>query len=315
MSTGVTRTCIGTQELPPVNSAATFLGSTFFSRNGPDAQLPSPADVRQRFWTQRPTAKNQKAGFPPVFYQELGLVVKFGPPIEVSIAEGQCLWVLRRVVPEVPVPEVYGWTQDGGQNFIYMELVQGLTLAEQWDHLDSNGRTDICNQLSTTIAKLRELRHAPGEFFLGHVNGEPLGDTVFTNECRPPAGPFKSVAEFHDWLSWQIRAQARQHWPGKEVLEIPDPYRSKIPDDAQVVFTHADLHRQNIIVSKDVESPKILAIIDWRQSGWYPDYWEFCKAMYTAGVEGEWMEKYIRTFLEEPSCWETFDDYARAFGY
>ncbi|KAK4198397.1 phosphotransferase enzyme family protein [Triangularia verruculosa] len=311
MSTGI---CIGTRDLPPAD-LATFLDSSFFSRNGPDAQLPSPADVRQRCWIQDPRTKRRNFAFPPVYYEELGLIVKFGPPLQITAAEGQCLWALRRVVPEVPVPEVYGWTRDGGQNFIYMELVQGCTLAEQWDHLNPTARVDICNQLSAIIAKLRELRHSPGEFFLGHINGEPLGDTVFTNECRPPAGPFKSVAKLHDWMSWQIRAQARRHWPGKEVLEIPDPYRSGMPDNAEVVFTHGDLHRANIIVSKNAESPKVLAIIDWRQSGWYPDYWEFCKAMYTAGVEGEWMDVYIPMFVKEQSCLDTFEDYSRAFGY
>jgi thiamine kinase-like enzyme len=88
-----------------------------------------------------------------------------------------------------------------------------------------------------------------------------------------------------------------------------------MPDDAEVVFTHADLHPSNIIVSKDAESPKVLAILDWRQSGWYPDYWEFCKAAYTAEVHSEWMVVYLPTFLKEPGCLDTWDDYARAFGY
>ena len=84
-----------------------------------------------------------------------------------TAAEGQCLWALRRFLPSVPVPEVYGWTHDGGQAFIYMELVQGLTLEKQWDHIDSTGRDDICQQLSAIVAELRKLRHSPGEFFLG----------------------------------------------------------------------------------------------------------------------------------------------------
>lgn len=84
-----------------------------------------------------------------------------------TVAEGQCLWALRRILPSVPVPEVYGWTHDGDQNFIYMELVQGYTLKKQWDLLDTTARVNMCKQLSTMIAKLRELRHAPGEFFLG----------------------------------------------------------------------------------------------------------------------------------------------------
>lgn len=221
---------------------------------------------------------------------------KFGGAPGVTVAEGQCLWALRHALPNFPVSEIYGWTHDDGEVFIFMELVQGVTLEDRWVALDRTERTGICTQLRSLLAVLRSLRHAPDDgFFLGHVNREPLGDIVFTNENRPPAGPFQSVAEFHDWLSLQIRTGVEAHWPGKQPWEIPDPYRDGMPDDAEVVFTHADLHPSNIIASRG--SPcKIVALIDWRQSGWYPEYWECCKAFYTAEVRGEWMEEYIPLF-------------------
>lgn len=95
--------------------------------------------------------------------------------------------------------------------------------------------------------------------------------------------------------------------------EIPDPYREMLPDDAQVVFTHADLHPSNIIVSPDSPST-IVALIDWEQSGWYPDYWEFCKAEYTAEIGSEW-HGYMLRFLEEPKALDGFIEYTRALGY
>jgi thiamine kinase-like enzyme len=88
------------------------------------------------------------------------------------------------------------------------------------------------------------------------------------------------VQDFHDWLSITIRQGKEIHWPGIKAEEIPDPFREMLPDDAKIVFTHADLHPSNIIINQDHPS-KILALIDWEQSGWYPDYWEFCKAEYT----------------------------------
>ncbi|KAK3938006.1 kinase-like domain-containing protein [Diplogelasinospora grovesii] len=296
---------ISTQMLPPAE-LGTFLESSFFSRNGAGAELPSPANVRARGAVQDPTSQGRNFAFRPVRYEELGLVVKFGRPPEMTVAEGQCLWALHRILPNVPVPEVYGWTHDDGQVFIYMELVQGATLEQRWEYLDRAERVEICEQLRVMILELRKLRHAPGKFFLGHINREPLGDIVFTNQNRPPAGPFHSVAQFHDWISIVIKTGVRHHWTGMELDQIPDPYRNGMPDEAEVVFTHADLHPSNIIVSK--ESPcRILAIIDWRQSGWYPDYWEFCKAEYTAEVDGEWMNVYIPLFLNKPSCVEMWD--------
>lgn len=36
---------------------------------------------------------------------------------------------------QVPVPEAYGWRIDDGQLFIYMELVQGQPLIDQWNSM------------------------------------------------------------------------------------------------------------------------------------------------------------------------------------
>ena len=85
-----------------------------------------------------------------------------------------------------------------------------------------------------------------------------------------------------------------------------------MPDDAAVVLTHADLHPSNIMVS--TESPfKVVTLIDWHQSAWYPDYWEFSKAVFTSDSDGEWREKCIPMFVDDPGrVADAWDDYARA---
>ncbi|EFR03524.1 phosphotransferase enzyme family protein [Nannizzia gypsea CBS 118893] len=225
------------------------------------AELPSPANVREQGIVQDPTLKGRDFSFRPVHYEQLGLIVKYGRAPQVTVAEGQLLWVLRRVLPTVPVPEAYGWTHDKGQVFIYMELVQGFTLEQRWGFLDQAERIEICKQLRAMILELRKLQHAPGDFFLGHINREPLGDIVFTNANYPPAGPFLSVTQFHDWMARVTKIGIQHHWDG------------------------------------------------------IPDYWELCKAEYTADVKGEWMNMYIPLFLNEPRCLEAWEFYARSFGY
>jgi aminoglycoside phosphotransferase len=332
---------VSSTELPPAERAV-FLESSFFSRNGPGAELPSPADVRARSAVQNPGAQQTTYRIPPVRYEELGLIVKFGSAPRVTVDEGQCLWALRRALPDVlPVPEVYGWTHDGGQVFIFMELVRGVSLERRWESLSEVDREGVCRQLREMISGLRELRHAPGEFFIGMtfpdktwtepagilfryllasvlkgtLGQQPPTDIIF--DCpqnNPPGGPFHSVTEFHDWLSLLIRPGFEHHWPGKKPSEIPDPYRESLPDAAPVVLTHGDLHPSNIMVSTD--SPcKVVAIIDWHQSGWYPDYWEFCKAVFTAEVNGEWMNRYIPLFLDDSGFADVWDVYAGALGY
>lgn len=62
-----------------------------------------------------------------------------------------------------------------------------------------------------------------------------------------------------------------------------DPYRSLLLDTYSICFSHADLHLDNIMISGEPGSRSITAIVDWGMSGWYPEYWEYCKMMLGAG--------------------------------
>jgi aminoglycoside phosphotransferase (APT) family kinase protein len=107
----------------------------------------------------------------------------------------------------------------------------------------------------------------------GHINRHPLLDILFTGDTKPAADPFASVEEFHDWLSSLSKRGLEIHWPDPSL--IPDHSRDLLPDDSPITFTHADLHPSNVLVSAD-EPCRIVVIIDWHQSGWYPDYREYC---------------------------------------
>ncbi|KAF1967952.1 hypothetical protein BU23DRAFT_369198, partial [Bimuria novae-zelandiae CBS 107.79] len=60
------------------------------------------------------------------------------------------------------------------------------------------------------------------------------------------------------------------------------------PDNVSIHFTHGDIHRGSIMGSSGVDAPRILALIDWGQSGWYPEYWEHCKARHVGELKNEW---------------------------
>ena len=298
-----------------------FKESTYFLRNGPESSLPLPAEVR---------ANQGQGQYGPVQFESLNLLVKYGK--DITVAEGQCLWALRRFLPsQVPVPEVYGWCEDNGEIFVYMELVKGVTLEKKWESLSEQEREIICDQLRVMSLSLRNLQQDPkdqfvGEWlsrlnpqpnfqtncFQGHINRQPLLDIVFTCNTKPSAGPFASVKEFHDWLSYLTKRGKEMHWP--DPSQIPDPCRHLLPDNSPITFTHADLHPSNIIVSTD-NPCRVVAIIDWHQSGWYPDYWEYCKAVFTAEPDGEWEIKYIPRFLEVAECYDAWSYYPRTLGY
>jgi len=142
----------------PLDSSIVFKESTYFSKNGPS--LPSPAIVRA---TQK--ARHLSTSM-TVRFEDLKLVVKYGS--QITIAEALCLWAIRRVLPnQVPVPEVYSWCEDGGEFFIYMELIQGETLENKWPSLSKPERIDVCGQLRVMLSELRSLKQDPENRFLG----------------------------------------------------------------------------------------------------------------------------------------------------
>lgn len=71
------------------------------------------------------------------------------------------------------------------------------------------------------------------------------------------------------------------------------------------MFTHDDLLAVNILLSPGL-NPKVAAIIDWAQSGWYPFYWEYCKARWPTvhsekfdeATQDEWRATYLPMIID-----------------
>lgn len=128
------------------------------------------------------------------------------------------------------------------------------------------------------------------------------------NNYPPYPGPFPSVSSFHDYFATLRRPR---DYPTQAEDREPHPYRSLLPDSCAIKFTHGDLHPSNILVSPEGTGPaRIVAIIDWHQSGWFPAYWEYCKAVYCVYYE-EW-EDYVHRAMEEPEGYMGFEWFSLA---
>ncbi|KAJ5240286.1 hypothetical protein N7468_004905 [Penicillium chermesinum] len=93
---------------------------------------------------------------PPVIFKDLGLFIKWATAVRIS--EGQCLYAIGQLLKDhVPVPEVYGWREDGNERFIYMENLHALTLEQAWDMLEHDDRISVCCELRTILKRLRQL--------------------------------------------------------------------------------------------------------------------------------------------------------------
>lgn len=252
--------------------------------------LPSPNEVRARgslngvdiTYSDRPD---------PVLFPELRLIVKWGD--DVTIAEGRCFWFIdRHLRQSVPVPQVLGWSQVGDQTFLYLELIEGDTLASRWDDLRDSEKATICTQLRDMISSWRRIVKPPGSAVpLSQIGDQPLMDIMFSDAGHYPAVPFESVSSFHDFF-----AKLLNRVPSRDGFEE----LAGLNDDIPVVFTHGDLNQHNIPISKPGDGDlRITGIIDWHRSGWYPEPWEF-KARCVAQPGGDWVEKWLPTILEEP---------------
>ena len=159
---------ISLAELPDSSRAhMDFLDSTWFKTHGRTRQFPTPEHVRS---FHKPHQSNC-----PVRFEDLGLIVKYGP--EISTMEAINLWAIRRVFQDlVPIPEVYGWRvleQEGEirEVFIYMQLVQGPTLEQRWNTLSFIEKQTVCSDLRAMVSRFRSLRQNESEQVIGKLAG------------------------------------------------------------------------------------------------------------------------------------------------
>ncbi|KAK6810877.1 hypothetical protein RU639_013328 [Aspergillus parasiticus] len=162
-----------------------FTDTSFFTTS-PNRHLPTPAQVRalSKDIDTRPQPT-------PIIFENLNLIDKFG--LYVTIVEALNLWMVKMVFHDkVPVPELFGWrVDDEGYVFIYMELIEGSTLDECWNHLGTIEKRAISDQLSRFTETLRQLEQDPSDQFIGSINRQRLRDYLFMSQLL--AGPFPSI--------------------------------------------------------------------------------------------------------------------------
>ncbi|RNJ59268.1 hypothetical protein D7B24_003024 [Verticillium nonalfalfae] len=209
-------------------------------------------------------------------------MVKYGGDVTLTEVSTQRM-VHEQLLGQVPIPEVFGWTEDKDQGFIYMSLIEGDTLEQRWIDLNETERQAICAELKPMVKAWRGLKQDGQEPYVGSIGTRPLRDIFLV--YRPElVGPFRgdsAVQQFQDVCGIDIGC------------EIP------------IVFSHSDLVPPNVLLSRG-PNPKVAAVIDWAQSGWYPSYWEYCKArrveldpeLFSKALQEEWREKYLPLFIE-----------------
>ncbi|BCS02677.1 uncharacterized protein AKAW2_60941A [Aspergillus luchuensis] len=227
---------------------------------------------------------------------------------------------IKRQNLRVPIPDTHGVLQQTGttRNFVFMSRVPGQPLGSIWKTLSPYQKASVREQLNAIFSDLRSLPFTPSdEPGAVYGGGTPRRCKDTRRETRVADTPISNETEFNHFLSFNPRRTETSH-----IVMI----RSYMTTGHRLVMTHADLHPRNIMVTvtphssspnevdgqclqtskaltgtDDVSSERITitGIIDWETCGWYPEYWEYLKALNTIfpGCDCEDWWEYLPTTI------------------
>ncbi|CRK20821.1 hypothetical protein HYQ46_007801 [Verticillium longisporum] len=217
-------------------------------------------------------------------------IVKTG--IRTHLTEGATLKYLEENT-SIPVPKVFCSFLHKNRAYIVMERIQGDELPTALNVLSPEALEGLFLQLRKFIQELRALK--PPTTGVESCVGGSLFDSRIPRG-NPRFGPFTTIQNFHFWLRDDLKPEdlqdqkRDQDW--HDLQKMMDRQDGPCPPP---VFTHGDLNPFNILVREG----KVVGIIDWEFSGWYPHYWEYTSAWFGNITRLEWQSK-LDKFLDRP---------------
>ena len=175
-------------------------------------------------------------------------------------------------ITTIPIPRVIETHLDGEDNetgWILMEFIPGKQLGEAWPTLRLTARTRAITELRSYLEQLHGIR-PPSPGWIGSCLGGPAYDHRLDNIST--CGPFASVAPI-------------KNYPRPERAAY---YRNRLSEDFPIVFAHADISWENILVNPMTGA--ITGIIDWEMAGFWPEWWEYRKALFASRSKSWWID-------------------------
>jgi len=261
--------------------------STFPPGISNSGNVPSPA-ANSTWPTKRPVGKKivQQSR---VSFGASGTVRKQGDEYKLR-RELEAMDFVRRET-SIPIPRVLESHFDPNGNkdgsWILMEKLSGSQMGIAWPSMTEQARARTLEQLRSHLEQLHKL-HPPGDGWIGSCSHGPAYDHRIDNMVT--CGPFESVSEFHDYLVAPVKNCPKPD----AALE----YRKLLPDTCTITFAHADLSWENILV--EPETGEITGIIDWEMAGFWPEWWEYRKALSGCRPQPWWFEVLKSVMREYP---------------
>ncbi|CAI6067189.1 unnamed protein product [Clonostachys chloroleuca] len=170
----------------------------------------------------------------------------------------------------MPTPKVldavYGPAEFAAKNsdsYLLMTQLRGTSMDRCIEAISDNDLDHIRHNLGIFLSQLRSI---PKIHRSGVTISDTLGEACKDSRIRggQHVGPFEDEAAFSKYLMFPDDPARRGH---------------------KILFTHSDLNPRNILVDRIAAQGGgyrwiVTGIVDWEFAGYYPEYWEYTKAMF-----------------------------------
>ncbi|KAI0399465.1 kinase-like domain-containing protein [Xylaria palmicola] len=194
-----------------------------------------------------------------------GMIVKVTNESTSATTEYHSLAYIQSHLPSFPAPKPHGLVRLGRFHLLFMSLIPGQDLEHAWPELNDAQKQNVSSQIDELLLELRSL--PPSGAQLGDVEGGGCKDA--RRATRVNSEPIWDAEQFQDF----VFAGSRTHSTVYNGL-----LRQLRPASAKCVFTHGDLRPANIMADRSDDGDwRVVGLIDWEASGFYPEYWECVK--------------------------------------
>lgn len=177
----------------------------------------------------------------------------------------------------IPAPLFVDSFKDGDKTFFVMTGIGGQTLEDVYYRMSYEERDQLTADITRCIGELRRIPNTTA-YLIANTVGGPLNDHRIP---RYIGGPFETEADFNHFL-----ARGRGSPEEKKIISAAHSRKH------QIIFSHSDLHPSNIFI----EQGRFSGIVDWECAGYWPEYWEYTRALNSVMCREEWATLWRRIY-------------------
>ncbi|KAM5347379.1 hypothetical protein ACJ41O_010384 [Fusarium nematophilum] len=192
------------------------------------------------------------------------------------------LQLLRRQT-HIPVPRPLDLVSSSQESYLLTSTLAGIRLGTCIDTLSDAEVKILVQDLQNCLGELRAIPKAVApKFAITNVLGHACHDyrinaaLDYDEDQGDFVGPIASEEDFSEILRTDPLPGVSHH------------------SGHRIVFTHADLNMRNVLV----HNGRLSGIVDWENSGWYPEYWDYTKAHCITRLRRRWLRIVDDVFKE-----------------